>query len=140
MVLSRVFSFSFVDSSGIPLDGGEMWTYLSDGTEVLTYKDPDGESVNTNPIILDSRGCADIYIEYGKKYLFILKDKEGNLVCSFEDVDVSIPDGSVEVRHFSDPLPLVAGDGIKLTPHDVGGTTVLVVELLDDVKRKLETM
>lgn len=93
MVLSRVFSFSFVDSSGIPLDGGEMWTYLSDGTEVLTYKDPDGESVNTNPIILDSRGCADIYIDSSKSYRFVVVNRTTGSVEW--DVDkYSVPSGS----------------------------------------------
>lgn len=85
-MLSRIFSFSFIDSQGIPLDGGMMFTYVA-GTTVpaTTYYDETG-TLNTNPVILDSRGCASFYVDNAVEYLFILKDRNGNTVWSADHV------------------------------------------------------
>lgn len=59
-----------------PLSGGEIWTYEANSTTPkLTYQDPYGFSPNTNPIILDAAGEADIYLN--GTYRFVVKDKHG---------------------------------------------------------------
>ncbi|WP_109046378.1 hypothetical protein [Acinetobacter baumannii] len=56
----------FVDDNGKPVAGGKVWTYESGTTTPkATYADPDGTSVNTNPVILDEAGRANIYLEDG---------------------------------------------------------------------------
>lgn len=53
----------FTDKCGKPLVGGKVYTYEPNTTTLKkTYKDPYGISENTNPIILDSAGEADIYL------------------------------------------------------------------------------
>lgn len=59
-----------------PLSRGEIWTYEANSTKLKeTYSDPYGLSPNTNPIILDSAGEADIYLN--GSYRFVVKDKNG---------------------------------------------------------------
>ena len=54
----------FFDRCGKPLTGGQIYTYEANTTTPkVTYKDPYGLTPNTNPIILDAAGEADIYID-----------------------------------------------------------------------------
>lgn len=53
----------FTDKCGKPLAGGKVYTYEANTTTLkATYKDPYGLTENTNPIVLDSAGEADIYL------------------------------------------------------------------------------
>lgn len=59
-----------------PLAGGKIWTYEANSTTPkVTYKDPYGITPNTNPIILDAAGEADIYLN--GTYRFVVEDKNG---------------------------------------------------------------
>ncbi len=54
----------FFDRCGKPLAGGKVYTYEANTTTPkVTYKDPYGLTPNTNPIILDAVGEADIYLD-----------------------------------------------------------------------------
>jgi len=53
----------FLDANGNPLVGGKLYTYMSGTTTPLaTYTDYSGGTPNTNPIILDSRGEASVWV------------------------------------------------------------------------------
>lgn len=66
----------FTKCGSKPLSGGQVWTYEANSTTPkLTYQDPYGFSPNTNPIILDAAGEADIYLN--GTYRFVVKDKRG---------------------------------------------------------------
>lgn len=85
-MLLRVFSFSFIDMYGNPLDGGKLYTYVTrTTTPATTYSDVEG-TLNTNPIILDARGSASIYIEDSNTYRFVLKNREGDTIWSADDI------------------------------------------------------
>lgn len=157
------------DVNGHPLNGGRVSTYV-DGTSTpaVTYKDREGTIKNPTTITLDSRGEAEIWLDTSVTYKFVVTDKHGRLVGQYDHVTANtktfsaegsdtieateqvvdgktvvtfrVKEGSIGVNEFKNPLPLVAGDGIKLTPHDVDGTTVIVVELSDEVKAKLEAL
>lgn len=59
-----------------PLAGGQIWTYEANSTTPkITYQDPYGFSPNTNPIILDAAGEADVYLN--GTYRFVVKDRHG---------------------------------------------------------------
>ena len=66
--------FSVFDSLGNPLSGGKVYFYEA-GTSTLkdTYSDPEGTIKNSNPVILDSRGEADIYLDRDP-YKIVVKD------------------------------------------------------------------
>jgi hypothetical protein len=53
----------FLDANGNPLAGGKVYTYAAGTTTPLaTYTDESGSTPNTNPVILDSRGEAAIWL------------------------------------------------------------------------------
>lgn len=53
----------FFDANGNPLAGGKVYTYAAGTTTPLaTYTDSSGTVPNTNPIILDSRGEAAVWL------------------------------------------------------------------------------
>ena len=53
----------FLDANGNPLSGGKVYTYAAGTTTPLvTYTDESGTVPNTNPVILDSRGEAEIWL------------------------------------------------------------------------------
>lgn len=78
---------TFVDINGAPLAAGTIGMYVP---TTLTPKDSwqdAGQSVlNTNPIVLDSRGQAMIYGT--GSYRQILKDSSGNLIWDQETAAV----------------------------------------------------
>ena len=56
----------FFDANGNPLVGGKLYTYIAGTTSpVVTYVDSAGSTTNTNPIILDSRGEANVWLGTG---------------------------------------------------------------------------
>lgn len=74
--------------NGDPLIAGKLYTYQAgSSTPLATYSDAGG-SLNSNPVILDSRGEADVYLA-GRSYKFVLKDSEDNDI--WERDDISIP-------------------------------------------------
>ncbi len=53
----------FLDANGNPLAGGKVYSYAAGTTTPLaTYTDQSGSTPNTNPVILDSRGEAAIWL------------------------------------------------------------------------------
>lgn len=53
----------FFDANGNPLAGGKLYTYAAGTTTPLaTYTDSSGGTPNTNPVILDSRGEAGVWL------------------------------------------------------------------------------
>lgn len=53
----------FFSTAGVPLVGGKLYTYAAGTTTPLaTYTSQSGVTANTNPIILDSRGEANVWL------------------------------------------------------------------------------
>lgn len=77
---------AFVDAAGEPLVGGQLYTYIA-GTTTLqaTYTDSTATTSNTNPIILDSRGEANVWLG-GAIYKFVLKDADGALIWTVDNI------------------------------------------------------
>ena len=71
--LSPLPKLQFFDSNGDPLVGGKLYTYLAGtSTPFPTYTDVSGAQANTNPVILDSRGEASVWLG-SYQYKFVLK-------------------------------------------------------------------
>ena len=78
---------SFKDSNGNPLAGGLLYTYAAGtSTAQSTYIDSTGTTANTNPIVLNSRGEAQIWLPGGVAYKFILQDSSANLIWSVDQI------------------------------------------------------
>lgn len=72
-ILSPLPKQKFFDNNGLPLVGGKLFTYSAGTTTKLaTYIDSTGGTPNTNPIILDFRGEANVWIPPNIAYKYIL--------------------------------------------------------------------
>jgi hypothetical protein len=72
--LTPTAKMQFFKADGVPLVGGKLYTYTAGTTTPqVTYTDSSGGTANTNPVILDSRGEANIWLG-GATYKFKLAD------------------------------------------------------------------
>jgi hypothetical protein len=79
----------FFTAAGVPLVGGKLFTYASGTTVPLaTYTDSTGVTANTNPVILDSRGEANVWLG-PSRYTWVLKDSLDNLIWTAAGVNSS---------------------------------------------------
>jgi hypothetical protein len=79
----------FFDSNGDPLAGGLLYTYnAGTTTPVSTYTSRSGVAFNTNPIVLNSAGRtpAEIWLEGGVLYKFVLKDSTFVQIGSYDNI------------------------------------------------------
>ena len=85
-VLTPAPKTAFVNAAGEPLVGGKLYTYIA-GTTTLqtTYTDSTAATANTNPVILDSRGEANVWLG-GAIYKFVLKDASDALIWSVDNI------------------------------------------------------
>lgn len=88
--LAPFFKSTFWDANGNPLASGKVYTYLANSsTLATTYSNYAGVNTNTNPIILDARGQADIYLDVNVSYKIVVKDQ--NDVVQYQQDFVRIP-------------------------------------------------
>ena len=77
MNLSPLPIQQFFDNNGRPLVGGLLFTYESGTTtKADTYTDASGGSLNTNPIVLDFRGEARVWIDPTQAYTYVLANPD----------------------------------------------------------------
>jgi hypothetical protein len=61
--ISPTPKLQFLDANGAPLSGGLLYTYAAGTTTPLaSYTDSTGVTANTNPVVLDSRGEANVWL------------------------------------------------------------------------------
>lgn len=79
----------FFDANGLPLNGGLLYSYAAGtATPLTTYLDNAG-TTNTNPVVLDADGYADLWINPTLLYKFVLHDSDGNLLWTKDRVGLS---------------------------------------------------
>jgi hypothetical protein len=99
MILSPLLRQRFFDSNGNPLSGGKLYTYVSGTTTPqATYTDQSGGTPNANPVILDSSGAANVWLDPSLTYKFVLKDSSDVVQFTSDAVSSAIstsqlPDG-----------------------------------------------
>lgn len=65
----------FLDSNGKPLSGGLVWSYAAGTTTPLTtYTSRDGDIANSNPVVLDADGRANIWLSANVAYKLVLEN------------------------------------------------------------------
>lgn len=81
----------FFTASGAPLVGGKLYTYAAGtSTPLATYVDSSGITANTNPVIMDSRGEANVWLAPGLAYKFVLKDSTDTTIWTVDNIDLGI--------------------------------------------------
>lgn len=114
--LSPSPKLQFFDSNGLPLVGGKLYSYQAGTTSPLaTYTDSTESSMNTNPIVLDSRGEASVWLG-SSSYKLRLQSSVGS--------DIWIVDNVTGGLSSNDVLP-VANGGTGVTTSTGSGKTVL---------------
>ena len=94
----------FFDANGDPLVGGLLYTYEAGTTTPLaSYTDSTGVSANTNPIVLDSRGEANVWLG-ADIYKFALYTSVGVLIWTVDNISTN-------------------GSNLSVTDHTGDGTT-----------------
>lgn len=105
MELSQVLRQRFFDSNGDPLAGGKLYSYEAGTTTPLaTYTDQSGSTANTNPIILDASGEADVWVDAAVAYKFVLHDSSDVEQWTTDNVGGASGSGSLN----SDNMSIVA--------------------------------
>jgi hypothetical protein len=86
----------FFGNDGKPLVGGKLYTYAAGTTTLLaTYTDYTGSTANTNPVILNSRGEASVWLGNVTRYKFVLKDSNDVEIWTQDNLIASVgADGS----------------------------------------------
>ena len=123
----------FFDNTGLPLNGGLLYTYQAGSTTPLaTYTDVSGTIANTNPIVLDSSGRtpAEVWLTYGFNYKFVLKTSAAVTLGTYDNLygiigvattstGTTIPTGMISLWYGSIgsvPLGWYLCDGTNGTP------------------------
>lgn len=112
------FCQQFFDRNGKPLSGGRLYTFVAGTrTSIVTYKTIGSTSSanrNTNPIVLDSAGYANLVLEVGKSYRFILTDRFGFVIKEWDNVTAASGEGGGGGTEYA------AGEGIKIEDNVIG--------------------
>jgi hypothetical protein len=103
------------NSDGTPLVGGKIYTYAAGtSTPIATYTDYSAGTANTNPVILNSLGQANIWLLTSASYKFIVKDASDVLLYTVDNILPPLDNNS-----FSSPPPIG-----NVTPSTASFTTL----------------
>ena len=92
----------FFDANGNPLVLGKVYTYAAGTTTpIATYVDQVGATANTNPIILDARGMANIWLQASVAYKFLITNSADVLQYTTDNIVVPLDNLS-----FGSPPPI----------------------------------
>jgi hypothetical protein len=93
-------------SDGAPLVGGKIYTYSAGTTTPLaTYTNSGGGTANTNPIILNSLGQADIWLASSSSYKFSVYTSADVLLYTVDNITAPL-DYSSLVTALASPPPI----------------------------------
>jgi hypothetical protein len=79
----------FFDNTGLPLNGGLIYTYQAgSSTPLATYTDINATVANANPIVLDSSGRLpnEVWLTYGYNYKFVIKNSTGTTLGTYDNI------------------------------------------------------
>ena len=77
----------FWTNDGTPLAGGLVYTYAAGtSTPIATYTDYSATTPNTNPIVLNFRGEASIWIDANTAYKYLVTDSLGNTISTTDQI------------------------------------------------------
>jgi hypothetical protein len=79
--LAPVPKFQFISANGVPLAGGCLFSFVTGtNTPLATYTDANGFTLNSNPVILDASGSANVWLGPQKYRLRLVS--AGGVNCS----------------------------------------------------------
>ena len=121
----------FFDSNGVPLSGGKLYSYAAGTTTPLaTYTSSSGGTANTNPIILDSRGEANVWLN-GVSYKLKL--------TSSTDVEIWTVD-NLNGADQATLAALAASSGSSLVGYTQGGSGAVATTVQSKLRQLVSVM
>jgi hypothetical protein len=79
----------FLDANGEPMVAGKIYTYAGGTTTpIATYTTQAADIANTNPIILDSRGMANIWLQPTISYKYVITNANDVLQYTVDNIIV----------------------------------------------------
>jgi len=123
--ISPVPKLQFFDQNGDPLAGGKVYTYEAGTTNLrTTYTTAAETTPNTNPITLDASGQADIFLQAGLGYKFLLQNA---LLTEIWTVDNVTAAGTMSLQNAS-AVAITGGtmSGVTITGGSFAGNALNV--------------
>jgi hypothetical protein len=119
-VLTPVAKMQFLDATGAPLVGGLLYTYAAGTTTPqASYTDSTGATANTNPVVLDARGEANVWLA-SATYKFKLASSDNTELWTVDNISAPtsslspVLSGNVTIDSNS------AGPALKITQTGTG--------------------
>lgn len=134
MAFNRVQQIKFrqLDGNGYPAESWKVHTYLGGTTDTreVTYSDNAGIE-NSNPVILDDNGEANIYLDDGVVYKFVIETDQGEI---YDVQDNITSDGGVTSGGGGYPPAGATGDlQFKAGATTFGGDSNLNWSVIDQI-------
>jgi len=86
------------------LVGGQLFTYAAGtSTPQATYVDSTQTTQNTNPVILDSYGSANVWLDPTKTYKYVLQDAAGNAIRTVDNIGGALANAYNVLNFGADP-------------------------------------
>ena len=113
----------FFTKNGKPLAGGKLYSYVAGTTTPKTTYQSASGAANTNPVILDAAGRADVWLDATTSYKFILYDSHDVEQWSVDNITdygglyaagTSELDGDVTGAYDATVMPVRAQDFVAL--------------------------
>ncbi len=97
---------NFVNGAGLPCAGCTLQSFAAGTTTpIATYTDSTGTSTNTNPIVLDAAGGAQVWMAF-VSYKFVLKTPLGSVIWTVDNVKgggglggICGPSGAIQISN-----------------------------------------
>ena len=115
--ISPTPKLQFLDANGAPLSYGLLYTYVAGTTTPkTTWIDAAQSTPNTNPVLLDSRGQADVWLNAGEAYKFVVLNSSSVTQYTVDNItgagtmsvqnanNVTITGGSISGVSISGPI------------------------------------
>lgn len=123
--LSPAPKLQFFDANGNPLVGGRLYSYAAGtSTPLATYADYNGSTTNTNPVILDSRGEANVWLS-SSYYKLKLTDSNGVEIWTVDNIGGYATMADVETLINNIYTALAASGGSNLIGFIQGGANAV---------------
>ena len=132
--------FRAFDSNGAPLAGGKLFTYQAGtSTPLYTYVNQSETvgSQNTNPVILDSSGQANVWLGSAYAYKLVLVDKDNVPQWSVDNIESTQDLINAVYINFANTSDVSQGDalvgvksvltgGVARTQHEKNADTISI--------------
>ena len=119
--------------NGVPLANGKMYVYALGRTRLMdTWSDVDGESLNSNPIILDAAGQCRCYVTDDFDYTVVVTDEYNNEIFSIDKYLYS------KGSHSHADVAVAPSETIAVSSYHVGECTIYVPYLTGQLGKVYE--